>query len=122
MLLTTEAGLVEIFLRPYPATTNPLWGRRRRECECRQNVHQHKTHSLTHSLSEAVFLEKLTVALLIKFPTFYGTQRCSTAFTRPRYWTLSLASRTQSKLSQSIHLRPISILSSNINLRLRTCL
>jgi hypothetical protein len=36
------------------------------------------------------FMEKLTVAQLLKnFPTFYGTQRFITVFTRALHWFLS---------------------------------
>jgi len=43
-----------------------------------------------------VLLEKLMVTQLVqKFPTFWGTQRFITMFTRTYHWSLSWARRIQ---------------------------
>jgi hypothetical protein len=56
-----------------------------------------------------------TVAVILKFPTFYGTQRFITMFTTARHWTLPWV-----KWIQSIPYQPISrlilILSSHLRL------
>jgi hypothetical protein len=77
-----------------------------------------------------VLLEKLTVSQLVKkFPTFYGTWRFITAFTRAHHLPLSWASSIYSMPSHPTSWRSISILSSHIRLvgesngklPLRTC-
>jgi hypothetical protein len=66
-----------------------------------------------------VLLEKLTVTQLVKkFPTFYGTRRFITVFTRTRQWSLSWARCNQTTISHPISRRPILILSSYLYLRL----
>jgi hypothetical protein len=50
------------------------------------------THSLTHSWSWAL-LEKLSILQLLKnIPSFYGTRRFITVFTRALHWSLSFQS------------------------------
>jgi hypothetical protein len=66
-----------------------------------------------------VFLEKSTVVQLLKnFPTFYGTQRCITIFTRSHHWSLSWARWIQPITPHPISLRSILILSSHLCLGL----
>jgi hypothetical protein len=66
-----------------------------------------------------VFLEKLIVTQLVKkFPTFYGTQRFITEFTRACHWSLSQVRWIQSTPSHPVSLRSILILSSHLCLGL----
>jgi len=64
-------------------------------------------------------IEKLTVPQLVqKFPAFYATRECITAFVRAHHLPLSQARSTWSTPSNQIHLRSIWILSSYLRLRL----
>jgi hypothetical protein len=49
------------------------------------------THSLTQSWSWALLEKPPVVQLLKNFPTFYGTRRFITVFTRALHWSLSWA-------------------------------
>jgi len=62
-----------------------------------------------------ILLEKLIVAQLVKkFPTFNGTRRFITTFTRIHHWSLSWARWIQSISSDPITLTSILILSSHL--------
>jgi hypothetical protein len=64
-------------------------------------------------------LEKPPIAQLLKnFPTFYGTRKFITVFTRVLYWYLSWARWIQSTPPHPISLRSIFILSSYLRLGL----
>jgi hypothetical protein len=64
-------------------------------------------------------LEKPIYTQLLKyFPTFYGTRRFITMFTRALHWSLSGARSIQSKPSHPISLRSILILSTHLRLGL----
>jgi hypothetical protein len=66
-----------------------------------------------------VLLGKLPVVQLFKnFPTFYGTQRLITVFTRTPQWPLSRAGRIHSILPSSFYLRSILILPNYLRLGL----
>jgi hypothetical protein len=66
-----------------------------------------------------VVLEKLTVTRLVnKPPTFYGTRRFITMFTRARRWSLCWARWIQFRTSHIISLWSILILSSYLHLGL----
>jgi hypothetical protein len=74
---------------------------------------------LTYLLTQCstVLLEKLTGSqLAMKFPTFYGTQRFITAFTRARHLSLSWARSIQSITPHPTSWRSILILSSHLRL------
>jgi hypothetical protein len=53
---------------------------------------------------------------LKNFPTFYGTRRFNTVFTRALHWSLSRAISIQSTPSRPIYLRFILILSTHLRL------
>jgi hypothetical protein len=64
-------------------------------------------------------LENLPVVQLLKnFPTFYGTRRFITVFTRALHWSLSLARSIQSIPPHPISVRSILILSTHLHLGL----
>jgi hypothetical protein len=64
-----------------------------------------------------VLLEKLTGSQLVKkFPSFYGTQRCITAFTSARHLSLSWARSIQYMPTHPTSWRSIVILSSHLRL------
>ena len=66
-----------------------------------------------------ILLEKLTGSQLVKkFPTFYGTRRFITAFTRARQLSLSWATLIQFMPSHPTSWRPVLIISSHIHLGL----
>jgi hypothetical protein len=76
------------------------------------------TYLLTYLRSWAL-LEKLPIVQPLKnFPTFYGTRRFITVFTRALHWSLSWARSIQSILSHPISLRTILILSTYLRLGL----
>jgi hypothetical protein len=72
---------------------------------------------ITHTRSWAL-LEKLSIVQLLKnFPTFYGTRRFITVFTRALHWSLYWARSIQSH-PIPISLRSILILSTHLHLGL----
>jgi hypothetical protein len=69
-----------------------------------------------------VLLEKLIfVQLVKKFPSFYGTRRFITMFTRARHWSLSWVRWIQSTSSHPVSIY-ILIPSSHLRLGLQSCL
>jgi hypothetical protein len=80
------------------------------------------TYLLTY-LQTWVLLEKLPIVQPLKnFPTFYGTQRFITVFTRALYWSLSWARSIKFIPLHSISLRFILILSTHVRLGLPSSL
>jgi hypothetical protein len=74
--------------------------------------------SLTYLRSWALLEKPPIVQPLKNFPTFYGTRRFITVFTRALHWSLSWARSTQSTPSHPIPLRSILILSTHLRLGL----
>jgi hypothetical protein len=62
------------------------------------------------------------VQLFKIFPTFYGTRRFITVFTRALHWSLSSAKSIQFIPRHPISLKLILILSTHLSLDLRSCL
>jgi hypothetical protein len=73
---------------------------------------------LTYIRSSALLEEPLIVQPLKNFPTFYGTRRFNTVFTRALDWSLPWATSIQSTPSHPISLRSILILSIQLRLGL----
>jgi len=71
------------------------------------------TSSLIRSMQHSPSSEANSYSIK-KFPTFYGTWRFITMFTRSHHWFLSLSGCIQSTPSMPISLTSIIILSSNL--------
>jgi hypothetical protein len=70
-----------------------------------------------------IILEKLLVTLLVKrFPTFYGTWRFITIFTRAHHWSISWARWIQSTPSHQISLASLLMLSPFLSRSSKLCL
>jgi hypothetical protein len=75
---------------------------------------------ISHSWRWALLQKPPIVQLLKNFPTFYGTRRFITVFTRALHWSLSWARSIESILSHSISLRSSLILSTYLRLGLHS--
>jgi hypothetical protein len=77
-------------------------------------------YNITYLRSWALLEEPLIVQPLKNFPTFYGTRRLNTVFTKALHWSLSWAISIQSTPSHPISLRSMLLLPTHLRLGL-TC-
>jgi len=74
-------------------------------------VHKLNKWQWTHIKSRILHMKLIVTQLIKKFPTFYGTHKFITLFTRACLWSLSWARWIQSTPSHHISLRSILMLS-----------